>query len=72
MLGKIKRAVFAAQTRIIVCAGLGTVSIVDSFKRVYSVREQVLSVDPIEFAVGVVFLLIAWLIYKKWSTNLKK
>jgi hypothetical protein len=76
MLEKIKRSVFAAQTRITVCAGLGIFFIANSFMRsgLYSGHSVVsgASFKPIPLAIGVMFLLVAWLIYKKWSTNLKK
>ena len=70
MLEKIKRTVLAEQTRIIVCAGLGTFLIASSYHS--SGRFRVASVNPVVLAIGVVFLLVAWLIYKKWSTHLKK
>ena len=81
MLEKIKRIIFDTQTKIIVCAGFGVLFIASSFptlmshpvgRRVSTVRDSMATVLPIPLAVGIALLVAAWLIYKKWSTNLKK
>ena len=69
----------AAQTGIILCAGVGTYLIALSFNRGHSISDRLrgvrfigASIDPAPFAVGIIFLIIAWLTYKKWSSGLKK
>ncbi|MBA3019194.1 MAG: hypothetical protein KJ550_08140 [Proteobacteria bacterium] len=76
MLDKIKRRLLAAQTRIVICTGVGVFFVANSFKRSGSSSigrgapsSWGASVDPFMLAIGVVLLVLAWLIYKKWSSD---
>ena len=77
MFKNIKHYILAAQTRIIICAGLGIFLVTNSFSPAgswsgrYSGSKGA-SVEPFQFTIGVVFMIVAWLIYRKWSASLKQ
>lgn len=71
MLSKLKTLFLGTATRIVVFASVGVLFVAGSFNSsgTYRGRAYGASVEPVLLAIGVAFLILAWLTYKKWSST---
>lgn len=68
MLRLLKLFLLLKPVQVVICSAIGALTLALSYHP--SRGRYGAGIDPVIFTIGVVFIIMAWLIYRKWSAEL--